>query len=169
MADGPPGDATAIASGLLAREGLLLDRRDWQGWLSLYHEQAIFWVPAWRDEHDETSDPASEVSLIYHDSRVGLEERVMRIGSRKSITAMPLPRTAHLTSNVVAAFTDDATIEAEASWAVHVYHPRNSRQAVHFGRYELRLRRTAGDWLIVRKIVHLHNDRIATVIDFYSL
>lgn len=163
------GEAIAIATTVLAREGLYLDRRQWPEWLALYHPQCLYWVPAWRDEHEETRDPASEVSLIYHDNRLGLEDRVLRIGSRKSITAMPLPRTAHFTSNILASTVGDEAIEAEASWAVHVYHPRTAKQVVHFGRYELQLVRSGDEWLIARKIVHLQNDRIPTVLDFYSL
>ncbi|MDO9714523.1 aromatic-ring-hydroxylating dioxygenase subunit beta, partial [Paracraurococcus lichenis] len=86
-------DASAAVAELLYREGLLLDRQDWDGWLALYLEDAEFWVPAWTTEHTTTTDPARQVSLIYHDSRFGLEERVMRIRTRKSVTAMPLPRT----------------------------------------------------------------------------
>ena len=41
------------------------------------HEQ----LAAWDSEHELTKDPKSELSLIYYDSRAGLEERVLRIRS----------------------------------------------------------------------------------------
>jgi benzoate/toluate 1,2-dioxygenase beta subunit/2,4,5-trichlorophenoxyacetic acid oxygenase 2 len=82
---------------------------------------------------------------------------------------MPLPRTAHFVGNVVATRAGDAVIEAEASWNVHVYQPRTAKQSVHFGRYEVQLRKRADVWRISRKTIHLQNDRVSTVLDFYSV
>lgn len=162
-------NATTIATYALSREGIYLDRRDWKQWIDLYEEKAVYWIPAWRDEGQETADPDAEVSLIYHDSRTGLEDRVMRIMSRKSITSMPLPRTAHFVSNVIGMETGDGIIDAQASWVVHVYQPRTAKQHMHFGRYEVQLKRHGQDWRIARKTTHLQNDRVATVIDFYTV
>ena len=58
-----------------------LDERRWDDWLGLYHEQAEFWVPAWRDEDEATEDPENEIALIYILSRVQLEERLSRLRS----------------------------------------------------------------------------------------
>lgn len=169
MIDRTDVDATRIAADILAREGQFLDRRDWHGWLDLYAEDAEYWIPAWRDENRQTDDPASEVSLIYHASRKGLEDRVARILSGKSVTAMPLPRTAHLVGNVTAAGTGEDRIDAQASWTVHCYQPRTAKQTVNFGRYEIRLNYRDGQWLIARKLIRLLNDRVATALDFYSV
>lgn len=162
-------EATRIATTLFGDEGFHLDRRDWPAWLELYLPDAVYWVPAWRDEATETQDPDCEVSLIYHDSRVGLEERVMRIRSRQSVTALPLPRTTHFVSNVSATFHADDRIEARASWQVQIYDPRTTVQKVHHGWYEMRLQRTATAWRIARKKIHLQNDCVAAVLDFYLL
>src|SRR6202050_3391122 len=81
-------------------------------------EDAVYWLPAWRDEYETTTDPQTEVSLIYHHTRLGLEERIARIESRKSITALPLPRTSHQISNVELRAVSLAHIETEASFAV---------------------------------------------------
>src|SRR4051812_598312 len=70
---------TAAATELIYREGLYLDRQEWELWLQLYREDAVFWVPAWKSEHQQIEDPDREVSLIYHGSRVSLEERVARV------------------------------------------------------------------------------------------
>ncbi len=162
-------NATTIAAHILSKEGLCLDRRDWKQWIDLYEENAIYWIPAWRDEDQVTENPDTEVSLIYHESRASLEDRVMRISSRKSITAMPLPRTAHFVSNVIAEETASGLIDAEASWVVHVYQPRNAKRHVQFGRYEVQLKRHGQDWRIARKKTYLQNDRVETVIDFYMV
>ena len=69
--------AAGIAEHLLATEGRLLDLQDWDAWLDCYTEDCTYWVPVWKDEVATVSDPAREVSLIYHTSRLGLEERVI--------------------------------------------------------------------------------------------
>ena len=69
------------AQRLLFDEAAALDQRRWDDWLALYTEDCEFWVPAWKSEDVPTGDPGSEVSLVYYDSRAGLEERVWRIRS----------------------------------------------------------------------------------------
>ena len=165
----PDPTATAIATELLHRECRCLDDRDWAAWLELYDAHAVYWVPAWRDEDTQTSDPETEISQIYHDSRRGLEERVMRVQSGKSVTALPLPRTTHFVSNIEAVFESDDLIAARASWMALIYNPRTERQHSNFGRYELRLQKVGQRWLIARKTIRLQNDLIPALIDFYTL
>lgn len=162
-------DALAVVSALLFREALLLDRKDWAGWLALYDERAEFWVPAWRNEDEPTNDPDTEVSLIYHDDRYGLEERVARIGSRKSVTAMPLPRTTHLVGNVLVEHADADGIRASAAFTVHLFDVRAAATATHFGRYEVRCRPGPDGWRFAAKKVLLMNDRVASSLDFYAV
>jgi len=38
------------AAALLYREALSLDRGEWDDWLALFTEDAVFWMPAWRDD-----------------------------------------------------------------------------------------------------------------------
>lgn len=162
-------EATAVATEILFREGMYLDRRRWKEWVGLYAPDAVYWVPAWRNEYDEIDDPDTEISFIYHDSRIGLEERISRIQSRKSVTAMPLPRTTHFVSNVMASPAGAETIEAQSSWMVRVYDPRTAKQHVHFGWYELQMKHKDGQWLIARKKIHLQNDLVPAAMDFYAL
>ncbi|HVZ53078.1 MAG TPA: aromatic-ring-hydroxylating dioxygenase subunit beta [Pseudolabrys sp.] len=163
-------ETTAIAADLLAREGLYLDRKDWKSWLALFCEDVEYWLPAWRDEYDTTDDPARQVSLIYHASRHGLAERIARIQTRKSVTAMPLPRTAHFISNVRASSSADGTIDATASWQVHAHDARTQKNHHLFGIGEYRLRREAdGAWRLAGKKLILMNDQTPAVIDFYTL
>jgi 3-phenylpropionate/cinnamic acid dioxygenase small subunit len=159
----------AIAEELLYREGLYLDRQDWDAWLDLYCADIEYWVPAWKSEGELVGDVRREVSLIYHTARTELEERIVRIRSRKSVTAMPLPRTAHFVSNVLVEEAGADSIQGTASWVVHEYDPRVAKRHVHFGRYEYLLRRSSETWKIGRKKIILLNDLIPTVIDFYNL
>ena len=160
---------SAIASNVLLAEAELLDRKAWKEWLMLYADDCIYWVPAWKDEYDPTDDPDTQVSLIYHARRYELEERIMRIQSRKSITAMPLPRTMHAVTNIRAVETGREEVCGDACFVVYVYDPRTLRQHMNVGRYEFALRLRDERWLFARKKITLINDSVPTVLDFYTL
>jgi len=154
---------------LLYREAAYLDKRDWDSWLALYCVDVEFWAPAWKSEDEPTADPDREISLLYYSSRLGLEERVQRLRTGKSIATTPASRTAHLIGNILLGTATDNACEVESSWTVHVYDPRLKTQHVLFGRYEHRLRREGAGWKIARKKILLLNDHIPTMIDFYCL
>ena len=154
---------------LLAVEGQLLDDKAWDAWAELYLADAVYWVPAWLDEYDLVTDPDTQVSFIYHTSRAQLQERIGRIQSRKSITALPLPRTLHVISNTVLSERNESSVEARSSWTTHVFDPRTRRQHLHFGVYEHTLVRSPDGYRIARKKIVVMNDCIPTVVDFYSI
>ncbi|WP_172293688.1 aromatic-ring-hydroxylating dioxygenase subunit beta [Pseudoruegeria sp. HB172150] len=161
--------AARIAEQVLAMEGRFLDLQDWDAWLDLYAPDCTYWVPIWMDEDTATTDPQSQMSLIYHTSRTGLEERVLRIRTRKSVTAMPLPRTVHMVSNILVVSQSDTEIEGTAAWNVQHYDPRVGKRTSNCGHYEFTLANTAGGWKIARKKVILLDDMLPAVIDFYGL
>lgn len=162
-------DLAAVALELFVREGRCLDRRQWDDWLDLYREDAVYWVPAWRDEDEPTRDPLREVSLIYHAGRAGLAERVLRLRSGQSLTTMPLPRTTHFVSNVLAEVRGADRLAAEASFLVHHTDPRTQVHLVHHGRYEAELVNDGTRWRYAQKRVLLMNDCVSAVLDFYLL
>ncbi|HYD12278.1 MAG TPA: aromatic-ring-hydroxylating dioxygenase subunit beta [Allosphingosinicella sp.] len=157
----------AEAEVLLTREAMLLDRGDWDEWLALYAEDAIFWMPAWRDELNPTEDPDSELSLIYYKGRRNLEDRVWRARSGLSVASAPRPRVVHQVTNVL---VEDGHRVA-ASFSTHLFDKRAERTHTFFGRYDYALVRTAEDgaWKIAMKKITLLNDTIPTVVDFYSV
>jgi benzoate/toluate 1,2-dioxygenase beta subunit/2,4,5-trichlorophenoxyacetic acid oxygenase 2 len=162
--------SSQIAAHVLSQEALALDMQDWDAWLDLYPEALEYWVPAWRNENELISNVKREVSLIYHTHRRELVDRVLRIRTRKSVTALPLPRTTHLITNVLAHAVDSADLlRGTAAWTVHEYDPRLKKSHTHFGRYEFDLHAGAGQWKIARKKIILMNDLIPTVMDFYNL
>ena len=162
-------EAAFIAQQHLAREGHLLDTMQWDAWLSLYREDCIYWVPAWLDEDTTTQDVRKQVSLVWHTRRDELLDRVVRIRSRKSVTAMPLPRTAHATSNLLVQSAEPGRIEGAASFTVHEHHPRQRRSDVLFGRYEFELTPDSKGWRYASKKIVLLNDLIPTLVDFYNI
>lgn len=148
---------------------MYLDDRDWSQWLGLYADNVIYWVPAWIDENTETSDPSCQISQIYHQSKTELMERVARVESGLSVTTMPMARTTHFVGQILT--TDFATqrIAARANMMVQIYQPRSAEHYVNFGHYEVVVTLADKKWLISEKTVHLKNDLIPALVDFYTL
>lgn len=161
---------TRQAAALLIREVYCLDRRLWDEWLALYTEDAIFWMPAWKSETEQTRDPDRELSLIYYQGRERLEERVWRVRSGRSPASVPMPRTMHVIANVQAVEgAPEGALRLHSNWTVHHYDVKRKEAHVLFGFYEHELRRDGDGWLIARKHITLLNDRIPAAIDFYSV
>ncbi|MCK9512602.1 MAG: aromatic-ring-hydroxylating dioxygenase subunit beta [Pigmentiphaga sp.] len=159
------------AAALLQREAALLDMQRWDDWLDLYEEDCLFWVPSWRDDHALIDNPRAEVSFLYLRGKTALAERVRRVVQGKSITTHPLPRTSHQVSLPIW-LEDDRLPESGAwhsQWVSHQYDPRTSEQKMLFGRYRHAFSQRSDTWKIREKVVTLINDRIATVLDFYSV
>ena len=149
-------------------EGLLLDQKKWDDWLQLYTEDAEYWVPAWEDEDELCEDPQTAISLIYYDSRDGLEGRIYRLRTEKSLISHPLPRTCHLTTNLLATQdSEDADVIVTSSWTVHSC--RLDKTSFLFGNQTHHLRRDGSGFRIRKRKIIVCNDRIATVLDVYSV
>ena len=159
----------ADAEDLLYREAALLDEGVWDDWLALYTEDAVFWMPAWRDEETPTSDPDSELSLIYYEGRSGLEDRVFRARSGQSVASRTRPRCLHCIGNVRLMECRHRTAEIASAFTVFLHDVRADRTHHFFGRYRHTLRHEAGEWRIARKQILLLNDTIPTMVDFYSI
>ena len=121
---------------VLYREARYLDTRAFNKWLSLFHEEAQFWVPTWKDEGEPTSDPFAELSLIYCSSREQLRERAERASGGRSIASLPPMRTAHMISNIVVAQRDAGALFVESLVTAHVYNIKKREQNVFFSLQE---------------------------------
>ena len=163
----------ATASDLLFREAHYLDTRQWDAWLGLYAEHCEFWVPAWKSEDIPTNDPRTELSLIYYENRAGLEDRVWRVNSGRSVASRPLPRTQHQVTNVrVTSATPSENpqeLRIEYQWCVNQFAHKLAEAQVFFGTAEANLIRQDGEWRFARKKILLLNDYVPTKLDFYSL
>lgn len=78
------------------RELNLLDNQQWQDWLDLFAEDAVYWAPATHDQ----PDPYSHVSLIFDDDLLR-KVRVARYETPYAFSLQPFPRSSHLVSNVL--------------------------------------------------------------------
>jgi 3-phenylpropionate/cinnamic acid dioxygenase small subunit len=159
----------AEAQAFLFREARLLDTDDWDSWLDLYADDCEFWMPAWRDERKLTTDPQSELSLIYYSGRQNLVDRVWRARSGQSVASSPAPRVVHIISNVELLKEGEAGPLIASNFVVHLFDKRADRIHQFFGRYEHRLAGTGTEMRISSKKIILLNDTIPTVLDFFYI
>jgi 3-phenylpropionate/cinnamic acid dioxygenase small subunit len=157
------------AAAYLYHEAALLDERRWSEWVELYLPDCEFWVPAWRNEDEPTSDPKRELSLIYYANRAGLEDRVGRALSGRSVASAVLPRTQHAIVNVRCCDPSGDELRIQSNWTTQQFMPKDQSVEVYFGRYEHTLVRVGDAWRIARKKVLLLNDYLNAKVDFYSL
>lgn len=150
---------------LLYREAAYLDERRWAEWLTLYTEDAEFWLPAWDEDGSQTGDPQSQLSLIYYSSRAGLEDRVWRIQSGLSPASSPLLRTCHFITNVRVTDMVDGQPLISSHWQVQIYRPERQQVSSYFGFYEHVLRPHAESLQIAKKKIILLNDVVESVLD----
>ena len=156
---------------LVHSEALHLDAQRWDDWLGLFTEDAVFWLPAWADEHRLSASPERELSLIYCSARAGLEDRVWRVRSGLSAASKPLPRTSHAVTNSVVTLDSGSSdrVVVDSSWTCHVYELKQRTQHVFFGSYQHHLLCEQGHWRIQSKKVILMNDLLPTMLDFYCI
>lgn len=161
------GELVAEVTDLLALEADLIDRRRWAEWVDMYTPDALFWVPAWRNEDELTEDPERELSLIYLPNR-GIEDRVFRFTSGDAYSSTPLPTTSHVVGSVRVTAEQDDAIEASAKAVVVTVSPRMGTQ-MHGVWYDYRLQRTEAGLKIARKKVTLLEQVIDGTVDVYSI
>jgi benzoate/toluate 1,2-dioxygenase beta subunit len=152
----------------LYAEARALDDRDFETWLTFYHKDAEFWMPAWDDDDRLTEDPQSEISLIWYGDRAGLEDRVFRIRTeRSSATSLPEPRTGHSISNVEILGRGEERIEVRFNWVTLSY--RYKTVDTYFGTSFYTIDTSGEKPLILKKKVVLKNDYIHHVVDIYQI
>jgi len=152
---------------LLYEEAASIDEQRWADWLALYTDDAVFWVPSWDQEHQLTTDPLNDVSLIYIEGKETLSDRIWRFSSGDSPASTPLPRTSHIVGNItVTEFTESQTV-VTSRWHCQVHRFKDTWS--YAGRYEHRLQRNSKGLQISRKYVVLTNSVINTALDIYHV
>ena len=135
-------------------------------WLEVFADDAVLWMPTWRNEYELTHDPNTELSFIYLEGKTALRERVSRLTSGLSVSSMPQPRTCHLITGFVGESNSDELV-LKSSWTSHIYDHKLQGHTTYFGHYEHTLREHADGFQILRKRVVLMNDYIVSKLDFY--
>ncbi len=130
------------------REAALLDGREFEAWLELFAEDAIYWIPNW----DAQGDPTEDGVIVYED-RTGLRARVARLLHPLNATQVPVPRTRHFITNIVPAAADDGDITVSSNQVVYVSQAGQQHQFAGACQHLLRPREDG--WRIRRKQVAL--------------
>ena len=129
----------------LYHEARLLDEQRFEEWLSLFTEDATYWVPLEQGQ----KDPYQTSSLIY-DDRTLLELRVKQLRHPRAHARAPLPRTVHQVGNIV---VKDLLVTSTLT----VVEFRNERQKLWAGLVEHQLKRNGDSFHIARKKIDLVN------------
>jgi benzoate/toluate 1,2-dioxygenase subunit beta len=132
-------------------EAALLDGRDFDAWLALYDEDAIYSVPLGVVDHDH------KVSIAYDDHR-RLVERVIRLKSGFAYAQEPPSSTVHLIGNV--RLEGDAVVESDTiqvASSLMVTEVRRGHQCVYAAVVRHTLRTDEDSFRIVRKQIRLAN------------
>lgn len=152
----------------LYAEARALDDRDWDTWLTFYHDDCPFWMPTWDDYDALTEDPQNEMSLMYYPNKQGIEDRVFRIKTdRSAATSLPEPRTNHNLANIEVVDADRNEISVRFNWHTLTYRYGITDQ--HWGTSFYTIRIGGKKPLITDKKIVLKNDRIHQVIDVYHI
>ena len=93
MADIPP-FTRQNAEDFLYEEARLIDEKLFDEWLTLFTEDATYWIPIIED-----SDPQTQTSILYDDS-ILRQIRVHHLSHERNIAQSPPSRTVHQVSNV---------------------------------------------------------------------
>lgn len=153
-----PFDRYAVEQ-FLYREARLADEQRLDDWLTLWAEDALYWVPCNQDD----IDPARQLSIIY-DDYARLKLRVARITKTgMAWTQEPRSRLRRLVSNIEIYDGPDGLIQTFSNF--HLTELRaNRRDPVEWiGRTEHRLRPHGDDFrLAFKKVMLINNDHEMT-------
>jgi benzoate/toluate 1,2-dioxygenase beta subunit len=139
----------AAIAAFLAEEAEFLDTGDYNAWLSLFTDDARYWVPL----RPEQTDPVGEVSLFYEDLALMQE----RIGRLRHVRALGAPvRTSHLIGNVrVLEKRIDGAVMVRSRFQMIEF--TGDEQRLHGGACTHHLLATPAGWRIRLKRVELVN------------
>lgn len=100
------------AESFLYNEAALIDSRDFNGWLELFTDDALYWVP------NVVEDPAREPSILY-ENKARIEERVYRLLETPAYAQIPPSRTIRTVSNVRVAESGEETATLLCNTVIH--------------------------------------------------
>jgi benzoate/toluate 1,2-dioxygenase beta subunit len=147
-----PGSLLPEVYELLAREAHLLDDRDYEGWLELFTDDCLYWMPV-----DPLCEDGTMRLNVFYDDRARMEDRIARLSSGSAYTEEPISLTARTFSALqleqIGDDSGDADVVARSNFQMIAY--RSGEQRVLGGRYRHHLVRKDGHLRISQKRVTL--------------
>jgi benzoate/toluate 1,2-dioxygenase beta subunit len=134
----------------LYREARLLDTARFEEWLDLFTDDALYWVPAGRDD----IDPSRHVSII-HDDKAAIAVRIKRLRSGFAFSQDPASRVHRLISNVELKARDQELGLVEVDCMMLLVELARKKQTIHSAHCEFTLDLSGEAWRIRRKKVNL--------------
>lgn len=159
---------SASVQEFLAREARLLDAQQWDEWLALYCEDAVFWAPAVTMEGAYTTEPKGSLNFVYIEGRAGLDARVFRVKSGGSLASNPMPRTRHLVTTALIDHDGPDEVRTFANFQVVTFSEVRGQQ-MRSGSYEHTLRKLNGGLKIAQKKVLLLEYMIDGYFDVFTI
>jgi len=142
------------------REARLMDEHAYDEWLSLWTDDALYWVPSNRDD----IDPMREVSIIY-DNRARLEDRILRLKSGAIYAQEPKSRMRRVVSNVETEEGENGEVTVYSNF--NLTELRRSRQDTFAGRTIYKLRPEGDSFKIAyKKVLLVNNDEVIDNLTF---
>ena len=139
------------AAHFLAWEAYLLDHGQFDTWLDLYTDDAVYWVPLEANQQD----PINTHSLVYDDKRL-MQIRIRQQGHPRAHARLPLSRTVHQTGNVLAS-KNLASNDITVSSTLVLFEYRKERQRSFAATVVHQLQRSGDSFKIKMKRVNLIN------------
>ena len=137
-----------------------MDENAYDEWLSLWTDDALYWVPCNRDD----SDPAREISAVY-DDRARLQTRIDRLKSGVAFAQEPKSRMRRLISNIEIEDAGNGDLMVSSNFIL--VELRRSKQDVFAGRTIHRLRPEGDSFRIShKKVLLVNNDEVIENLTF---
>jgi 3-phenylpropionate/cinnamic acid dioxygenase small subunit len=144
----------------LYREARLMDEHAYDEWLTLWTEDALYWVPS----NDDDMDPSRQVAIIY-DHLAQLRNRIDRLKSGAAYSQDPRSRLRRVVSNIEIETADNG--EAVVYSNFNLTELRRSKQDTFAGRTIHRLRPDAdGLKMVSKKVLLVNNDEVIDNLTF---
>jgi 3-phenylpropionate/cinnamic acid dioxygenase small subunit len=134
----------------LYRQAALLDDKNWQGFIDLFAENGVYWMPA---EPQQTTWEG--VPSIFAEDRNLMRVRMLRLAHPHAWSQAPLWGTSHLVGNVVIEKADGDRVVARSRF--HMMEFRRDQTRHFAGSYRHDLRRTGKGLAIEKQRVDMVN------------
>ncbi|MFC4949627.1 aromatic-ring-hydroxylating dioxygenase subunit beta [Pseudonocardia sp. GCM10023141] len=144
----------------LYREARLADEHDYDGWESLWTDDALYWVPAGADD----TDPMTQMSVV-HDNRNRISTRIKQLKTGRRHSQTPRSRLRRVVSNVEVLDGEGPEVTVEANFVLVESRERGTQ--LWAGRYTYRLRLVDGALrMAYKKVALVDNARVLPTLAF---
>lgn len=146
------GDPLRAVEQFLYRQAALLDERDWEGFIALFAEDGLYWMPATPDQTTGDGVPS-----IFYEDRDLMQVRMKRVMHPHAWSQAPDWATNHVVSNVMIESADARTGDVVVRSRFHMMEFRRDASRHFAGAYRHHLVRTRDGYRIKQQRVDMVN------------